>query len=195
MASNFTFPKMSDICAEQSIGIARVEHYTPTDLDKMRASMKGMPIDSEKLALLHVDGVMMMSDTRYEHLTNYDIVRKARGNVLIAGLGLGMILHPILMNDEVSSVTIVEKYADVIALIQPTLPSVQRVHIECADIFTWDNKGRKFDVIYFDIWPLITGDNYPEMKTLHARARKWRSKGAWVSSWCLERCRKDYRSN
>ena len=59
---------------------------------------------------------VIMSDTPNERLWNREAVRRAHGHVLIAGLGIGMILPPILIKPEVKRVVIVEKELEVIDL-------------------------------------------------------------------------------
>ena len=84
------------------------------------------------------------------------MVRRAHSEVLTAGLGLGMILHPILAEPAVSRVTLVEKYPDVIDLVGPTLPATERLTIVTAAIFAWrPPRGSRYDVIWFDTWPDI----------------------------------------
>jgi hypothetical protein len=111
------FPAMIEIFKEPvAHGIAKIDHLT---VDRFQSVMSAWEpaayCPPGTYACLRVNGRLMMSDTRMEHYTNYKVVREARGNVLIAGLGLGMILHPILAKKEVLSVTVIEKYADVIS--------------------------------------------------------------------------------
>ena len=125
----------------------------------------------------------MMSDTRMEHVTNYRVVQEARGNVLIAGLGLGIILHPILAKNEVLSVTVIEKYADVIALVSPTVKNDKLTIIQ-GDIYEWKPvKGTKYDTLYFDIWADSTTDKLEEMRKLHLRFKPYKVKEGWMNSW------------
>ena len=51
----------------------------------------------------------------------------------------------------------------------------------------------KFDTIYFDIWTNIGGDNYPQMKELHRKFRKYLNKNdinKWMSSWRYDDCKR-----
>lgn len=57
--------------------------------------------DPGTYAQLFVKGGLVMSDTQMERDSNEDFVRYARGDVLIAGLGLGMILLPLLAKKSV----------------------------------------------------------------------------------------------
>ena len=52
---------------------------------------------------------IVMSDTTMEQRTNYAVLYRANGHVLIGGLGIGMILLAIQEKPEVKSITVVEK--------------------------------------------------------------------------------------
>lgn len=110
------FPEMAKIFKEPvAQGIAKIEHHTVTEDESMMSGFHpGQWCPEGTYACLRINGRLVMSDTRMEHTTNWEVVHEAKGHVLIAGLGLGMILHPILAKEEVLSVTVVEKYADVI---------------------------------------------------------------------------------
>lgn len=193
------FPRMADILAPAEIGIAKIRHHQITPMDAAMASLRGIPTREEKVAVLSVNGVTMMSDTYHERSTNREFVRQARGDVLIAGLGLGMILHPILADSNVATVTIVEKHQDVIDLVRPTLPATSKLDLIAADIFEWKPpRGRSWDVIYFDIWADLSTDELDEMGRLHRKFGRRLRPGGWMNSWCrdqlLARRRRERRS-
>jgi len=60
----------------------------------------------------------VMSNTPMELDTNRPIIHAAKGNVLINGLGLGMVLSAIL--GKVNHITVIEKSPDVIKLVRPS---------------------------------------------------------------------------
>jgi hypothetical protein len=182
------FPEMTKIFQTPvTYGIAAVDHVEVTRLQSMMSSFHpGEYCDEGTYCRLLVNGRIMMSDTRMEHLTNYEVVRQAHGNVLIAGLGLGMILHPILAKKEVLSVTVIEKYADVIALVEPTVQNKKLTIIE-GDIYEWKPaKGTKYETLYFDIWSEQSTDCLEEMRTLHLRFKPFKVKEGWMNSWRRE---------
>ena len=127
-----------------------------------------------------------MSDTRYEQLTNTEVVRRAHGDVLIAGLGIGMILTRILDKPEVESVTVIEKYQDVIDLVEPHYRN-PKLTVICADIYDWKPaKGTVFNCIYFDIWADQSTDCLVDMAKLHQRFKFFldkRDDKRWMDSW------------
>jgi len=105
---------------------------------------------------------VVMSDFHYERATCVEVVERAHGDVLVAGLGLGMILRPILGKESVRSVTVIEKYQDVVDLVLPTLPASEKLTVLLDDIYTWKPpQGRHYDVIWFDIWPDIEVNRLP----------------------------------
>jgi len=131
-------------------------------------------------------GSIVMSNTIAEINDHRYFIHKAEGNILIAGLGLGVVLAGLLQKDEVKSITVIEKSTNVIKLVAPTFAIEKRVKIIKADIFGWKPpKGFKYDYIWHDIWNDICGDNVEEMKKLH---RKFGRYAKWQGSWCRALC-------
>ena len=82
----------------------------------------------------------------------------------------------------VDSVTVIEKSQDVIALVWPTYASHPNMKLIHADAFDWKPpKGKRYTVIWNDIWDDICGDNYEEMKRL---TRKYGKRCDWQDCWC-----------
>lgn len=125
------FPDMTKIVPEGSVGWARVEHF---DCEYCFVRDRGgPPPPGRRCAKLIVYDELVMTDSADERYSNQEVVRNAHGRVLIGGLGLGMILHPIAAKPQVTSVTVLEASRDVIELVGPTVPS--KVRLECADVF------------------------------------------------------------
>jgi predicted membrane-bound spermidine synthase len=131
----------------------------------------------------------VMSNTSMEKRTNYDFIIKAHGDIFIAGLGIGLIILPIQEKAEVKSITILEKYPEVIELVGKQLPLNDKVKIIQGDVFDYEfSKGTKFDCIYFDIWNYTNSDVYEEMKRLKKKYQKYkRSKkdnpNVYIACW------------
>lgn len=147
---------------------------------------------------LHVNGTLMMSDTYMERHTNSEFVRRSHGDILIAGLGIGLVPFNMKGKDNVKSITIVEKYQDVIDLIAPRLESLGLpIEYVCSDIFDMPvPKGKKWDCIYFDIWPYIQGDNYEDMKRLNRKFKYNLNRdnpNAFMTSWLFDECKRLYK--
>ena len=183
------FPQVADFLPEGESGNVSIKHAVvdkaASDFTKIRAAVnpgRDEYIEPGKYAQLFVGGTLMMSDTAMERRSNIGAVLNAKGHMLIAGLGLGMIVHPIAAKKEVKSITIIEKSPDVIKLVAPSLPKKAKAVL--GDIFEWaPPKGTRYDAIYFDIWPHITTDNLDDMAKLNRRFARCKAPGAWVDSW------------
>jgi hypothetical protein len=152
-------------------------------------------------ARLHVDGCLVMSDTPMERDSNYRFLMnasRAGGDVLVGGLGLGMILVPLLKMDNVTSVRVIEKSEGVVALVVPPLleylgPLGRKLSVVQGDILTWKPEPKTlWDCIYFDIWADICTDNLDEIATLKrrfARRLNRNNPSAWMGAWQEERLR------
>lgn len=186
------FPKMAPIIPPGARGNAAIDHFTITP-DTWQG-FHGEHIRPGVYARLKVNGGTMMSDTDMELRTNYRAVQKAKGDVLIGGLGLGAILLPMLRKSTVSSVTVVEVNPNVIALVEAPLRRAAgadgtKLRIVKGDVKTWRPAtfGRQFDFIYFDIWPNLCTDQVDEMKALHLAFRRYLRPGGSVTSWEYDR--------
>lgn len=174
------------------IGEAAISHFTIKTVEQGITSFREPHnwVPPGDYVRLHIGGQLVMSDTPMEWRTNLPIIYAARDHVLINGLGIGMVPTAILRKPQVEKVTIVEKSADVIALVGPSLndPRVSIIHADALDY--QPPKGVRYGAVWHDIWPSISGDNYPDMKRLH---RKYARLADWQGSWCRDKCRQDYR--
>jgi hypothetical protein len=100
---------------------------------------------------------ILTSDLPVEIYSQYIAFSKAKGNVLVGGLGLGMAPTMMLDMPGVKSVTIIEKEPKIIKLIAPQLD--KRLKIINADLYDYlklagSHKWAypKFDFAYHDIW-------------------------------------------
>jgi len=190
---------------------AKVDHVVVRKHDAQLAAMRGERLREGALTRLFVDGYLMMSDGDNEKATNCEVVHRANGDVFIAGLGIGLVLVPMLKKPEVRTVTVLEKHLGVQVLIAPHIRAhVPEAGIKLtvigADVFDWEiPKGQKWDCIYFDIWPDICTDNLKEitkLKRRYARHFNRANPKAWMGAWEEDRLRyqkrredREYRSN
>ena len=104
-----------------------------------------------------------MSNTHMERWTNMNFCDYAHGDVLIGGLGIGLIILAIQDNPEVHSITVIEKNQEVIDMVATQLPLNEKVKIIQADVFLWKpQRGVQYDTIYMDIWPWLDSHTYQE---------------------------------
>lgn len=176
-------------------GLAKVERFEITEEDSRLSAIRSINHPGEyvrpgKYVKLFVGNTLMMSDTTMERRTNHAFVCHAHGRVLIAGLGIGLILEAILDKPEVETVTVIEKYRDVVTLVGQHYQDKYRdkLTVITADIFDWRPipKCMTYNVVYFDIWPEINPDNLKDMTLLHRAFRRHLDKtdpDAWMDSW------------
>ena len=95
----------------------------------------------------------IMQDTEAEYSEHDWLMSRLSGDILIGGLGIGMINIPLLASSDITSVTIVEKNQDVIDLVWDNCPKDDRFTLIHADINTWTPpEGSSWDVAWFDTW-------------------------------------------
>lgn len=129
--------------------------------------------------------VVVMSNTPMEEHTNRPIIRHAKGDVMINGLGLGMVLTAILAKEDVRSITVIEKSSEVIQLVGPSFAD-ERVTIVHDDALTHKpEKNARYDAVWHDIWDFICADNLEDMKLLH---RRYGRRADWQGSWARGEC-------
>lgn len=170
------FCKMADLLNERQNGAWKLEKFT-IERNNLAAMIQGVT-PGTYMKLTH-NGECVMSDTSMEKRTNMDFYCNAYGDVLVGGLGIGMIILAIQDKPEVRSITVIEKHPEVIDMVASQLDFNDKVKIICADVFEWKpEKGIKYDVSYMDIWNWVNEDIYEkEMKPLKRRyARFLRSK-------------------
>lgn len=183
-------------------GVASIHHLVMTkgmaEMQHLRRIVNNgewyEDIDPGEYIQLAVNGELMMSDTQMEKYTNSEFVRMARGEVMIAGLGIGMVLENLVDKAKegiVTRIVVYEKYQDVIDLVAHRYLDRLPLEVRCKDILKYQPpKEEKYDTMYFDIWPTICADNLEEIKMLHYR---WRShkktKLAWMDSWMANKLR------
>lgn len=172
---------------EMSKGNWRIEHFTVDRMDWSSLSHgRAVPL-GESFTRLMRGGTLVMSDTPAECRDHMEAVRNAKGSCLINGLGIGMVLKNILLKPEVTDVTVVDISQDLIDLVSPFYTD-PRIKYVCSDAFLYKpEKGKKFQMVWHDIWDNICADNLPEMTKLH---RKYGKCAEWQGSWARYQCRR-----
>lgn len=200
-----TFPKMNKYLRPVVGKKFEIVHYTLTkenlallkfrDLINGRRESEGQE-PGTVVQLCYKNGAVIMADTEMERRTNRGFYIYANGDVLVGGLGLGMILLAAQAKEEVNSITVVEISQEIIDLAAPQLPLNSKVNVICGDIFTWyPPKGVKYDTIYMDIWNSVCSDNYSDMKRLNRRFGRRLNRenpDCWMSSWRYKETKKRY---
>jgi hypothetical protein len=133
-------------------------------------------------------GSVVMSNTPDECRDFSLAIHYARGQCLINGLGLGVVLQGVLSKPEVERATVIEIDQDVIDLVGAHYLAryPDRVSIICANALTLKlPSGMHYAMVWHDIWPTICADNLPDMRLLH---RKYGRRADWQGSWCRAEC-------
>lgn len=132
---------------------------------------------------MHTCGECVMHDTPEELRTHLEFMLKAKGDVLITGLGLGCVVRGCLANPNVRSVVCIEKSKDVLKLVEPYMPT-ERLKIVRADALLWcAETDLRFDCAWHDIWT-DTDRGEPHLAVAHTQlichtAGKVAFQGAW----------------
>ena len=175
---------------EGKSGNWKVEKFTVSEDEakfaNMRASFsfsnRGQYIYAGEYTRLMRGTSTIMSDTPSEISDHRYFMRVATGNVLLNGLGLGMVLQAILRKDDVEKVVVNEIDQDVINIVAPHYQD-QRLVINHTDAFAWKPNGIRFNSVWHDIWDNICEDNLSEMKQLHRRYGHWLQQPSFQGSW------------
>lgn len=193
--------KVNHLYEEDTKGVASIKIINISEKDARLYNLGCIMNDRPMMMLeagtytnLCVSGSIMMSDTPMEQNTNEEFIWNAHGDVLIGGLGIGLILYNLrekVAKGTVTSITVMEKYQDVIDLVLPRIQplfSDGSLKVILQDVLEYKPaKEEKFDTIYFDIWPAISSDNYSDMVLLHRRWGRHLRENGWMSSWCKKR--------
>ena len=135
--------------------------------------------------------ILMDSDKVWMSLTPMEVfsqrsgLRKAKGRVLIAGLGMGWLTSRVLSKKSVKSVTQVEMIPEVMSFFGGPLSDSKKLELVEGDIWSLlDNELdiQDYDTILFDIWPRY-GDahfdrKFQKLKRSHEKVWGWGDFGA-----------------
>lgn len=153
-------------------------------------------IGKEYVILEKRDEGTMMSDHPSETKSNQHFIDNAYGDVIIFGLGIGMIIMPLLNDKDIKSITVVEKDIGLISLVGDILKSHDKsgkLNIVEGDAFEYYNKlgsgktRKQFDTIYFDIWIRVQKEQIKEMESLHGLYNKFkRGDVSYMTSWLYD---------
>lgn len=172
-------------------GAWSVERFKTEAAGALYFALKGRPIPvGETFTRLACGDCTVMSDTPAEMLDHRIAVLRGKGSCLINGLGLGMVLGALLKRPEVTDITVVELSEDVINLVAGHYrdPRVQIVHASAFDYVP--PRGKRYGMVWHDIWATISSENLPEMHRLH---RKYARRADWQGSWARVECEQQRR--
>jgi hypothetical protein len=172
----------------------KITRFTVTEEQAQTTALRAMvtggrerPVSAGTYSKLTHNGAIVMSDTPAEMDDHRPFVRRARGNVLITGLGLGMVVGAVAAKPAVEHVTVIEASPDVVHLVADHYRS-SRVTIHLADAFDWvPPAGAHYNAVWHDIWPDMCTANLRQMTRLK---RKYGRFADWQGCWGEEHTRR-----
>lgn len=189
------FPDLTQLLPEAKLGDVEIKHCRLTREECLHGWIhhryRNYP---GPYTQLNIGGIGWMHDTLEERIKNYDIVQRAAGDVLIGGLGLGMILHPILRKPEVRSVRVLENNPNVAALVLPSLrdvPGAEKLLVTMTDAATWEPEpGERFDTIWLDCiaFYAIHARFIQIVERWLDRFQPWLREGGYLGHWAFAEC-------
>ena len=138
------------------------------------------------------DNEVWMLDAPSEMNTIEPYAKKAKGKGLTFGLGIGFYVYMALLNDDVESVTIVERSPEVIQLfntvLRPQFPQSKEIKIIQGDAFDYFNEDtlNRYDSVFVDIWQ--SNEDGLEMieRLLEQYLPPFEQVDFWIESSCME---------
>lgn len=209
------WPKMHLVLPDGATnGFARIHHRVFTEEDRAREelsqivrpgrSMRRIPAVGDVITQLIIrdtvqtprdGGRLWMSDVPDERRDHWSPRHHAKGNVLIGGLGLGMVALACALKPEVERLTVVEIEPSVIGLVAPLLDKAlgelaDKVAIVEADVFEWKPpKGELYDMVWMDVWGDVSTDDLGEHTKLFRRFGRRVKPGGYIGCWKNETLR------
>jgi hypothetical protein len=180
-ASNYTITKVK---------LLQKDYNSFKDNNMLNLYIDKFEVGKAYVSLIQTDTLTMMSNHPSETETNRDFLENANGDVLIFGLGLGLVIFPLLEDPEITSLVIVEKDPELIQIVGAIVKKHDihnKVVLIESDAFTFHQSihYRKYDTIYIDIWAKIDNRLYEEAELLSERFKSYlKSEDSNISYWC-----------
>lgn len=132
--------------------------------------------------LHHRAGEVVMADHGCELRRHLEFVVRARGRVLVTGLGLGCVLRGLLVRGRCTHIDVVERDPSVLWLVAPHLPpGPYSIHVADARQFV-ERRGR-WDFAWHDLWSDPDTNEQPlavtHTQVLYALCGRVSWQGAW----------------
>ena len=116
------------------------------------------------ITTLYIGDRMWMTDEPVFTWCMESYAARSSGKVLVAGLGLGLVVHFLVKDPEVSEILVVEKEQDVIGCIERLLPQDKRIKVVHDDFYQFlKDDAEQRDAVIWDlaVWDLLDGDEEP----------------------------------
>ena len=164
----------------------RTERWYNPRIGRLLYTENPMPIEYPVLEQLDVDNwITWMSGSPDECLAMSSMARSASGQVLIGGLGLGILGWLCASKPTVRSVTVVEIQQGVIDIVGPVIdhPKISIVRGNVGEYL--DTTSARYDFIGLDTWPDV-GSAVSKAQRVKARAGRALTRNGLVRTWLDE---------
>lgn len=135
-------------------------------------------------ATMHTDhGDLVMEDSRRELQRHLPIWLRAKGRVLVTGLGLGCVVRGLLASPKIEHITVIEIDPDILRIIGAEFAQNDRVRLIHGDALKVKLNDR-FDFAWHDLWT----DGETHLQIFHTRLiRRFRFQCHIQGAWQLPR--------
>ena len=155
---------------EGQLGDYAIAHYTNDTTHKLwqdYLTLKNENYDNYTVLLKEGCPMPIMQDSEAEYNEHQWLWDNAEGDILIGGLGLGLIHQPLIDNPAVTSVTVIELEQDVVDLVWTDCAKDDTFTLIVGDFETWNPPDGSFwDVVWCDTWLIDNPLSLAEYKTL-----------------------------
>lgn len=131
---------------------------------------------------LETAGEIVMEDSARELMRHLPIWLRARGRVLVTGLGLGCVVRGLLAKPDVDFIDVIEIDRGIVKVIGPEFADSSRVKIHHGDAMKINLPGR-YDFAWHDLWVDDAADMPLQVLHLHLMHRyrdRCGPQGAWA---------------
>ncbi len=142
--------------------------------------------------VLKIKDDIWMLDVPGESNTMDPFAKKAKGDVLVFGLGIGYFVYMAMENPNVKSITVIEKDKKIIDLfmthLYPQFPKDIELHVICEDAFNYFNHQqlKKYDYVFVDIYQSSDDGILIIEKLLEQYLPPLNLVDFWIESSCFE---------
>lgn len=133
---------------------------------------------------LWIDNYLWMWDIPVERKAQKKIAEKAFGDVLVAGYGLGIVQKYLSENNNVKSITTIEKLKEVIDKVKQIYGKTYG-EIIVGDFYDGLMQG-KFDCVIGDVWEDIVPESLEGYKRFKKRAQEFLKEKGKILAWGQE---------
>lgn len=153
--------------AEQTLGTASIQRGKQPrgfyNMEGVGGHMFYQCLKAIPLTMLKINKVTTMVDDPLHWMGMKLLAKHSVGNVLVGGLGLGLVAHALAENPDVKGVTIIDINVDVLNTVSPYVfdswagPNADKLRIRQGNVF--HQPLRAYDTVILDIWVKSQGDD------------------------------------